>query len=462
MSIITRSKARQIRSDHVYYQSLCSLIEQTFLCQKCSTLLTNPITLNCGHSICTSCVSNTETKLIKCPASDCSIETSIKDISLDVILSKLIDLFKQWKQEFTLHSQQMHLTNINELMLPELECQLCFNLLLNPTTSSCGHTLCKQCFVRSLDYNDSCPVCRKKLPSYTNLLNHSINHSIQTLTEKLYPEIVAQRKLSLKEELQNLVEETPLFICSLVFPKMPCYLHIFEPRYRLMIRRCMESSRQRFGIVLHVNRAVGFHEYGTMLEARNIEVLPDGRYLLDAVGSFRFRIIERGVRDGYNVGKIERIDDEDEIEDIEQQMESPDQCQSDISEEDPSKMSISELQQECTRFVEALKSGSAPWLFQRLNATVGPMPSDPSDFTFWIASIIPLDEQEKYEILPITSVKKRFIIVLKWIRRLSEQWWFDRMCTMMVDYKVFAIQEFPKIANDALKVYNIFNKLVLF
>ena len=42
-------------------------------------------------------------------------------------------------------------------------------------------------------------------------------------------------------------ETLPVFVCTMAYPTLPCPLHVFEPRYRLMIRRCMESGR-RFGM----------------------------------------------------------------------------------------------------------------------------------------------------------------------------------------------------------------------
>lgn len=43
-------------------------------------------------------------------------------------------------------------------------------------------------------------------------------------------------------------EELPVFVCSMAYPGMPCPLHVFEPRYRLMIRDCMETGSRRFGM----------------------------------------------------------------------------------------------------------------------------------------------------------------------------------------------------------------------
>jgi len=41
----------------------------------------------------------------------------------------------------------------------------------------------------------------------------------------------------------------------------------------------------------------------------------------------------------------------------------------------------------CRAFIEQLRSGSAPWLLQRLNNTYGTMPTDPSEFSYWMALV---------------------------------------------------------------------------
>ena len=41
----------------------------------------------------------------------------------------------------------------------------------------------------------------------------------------------------------------------------------------------------------------------------------------------------------------------------------------------------------CHAFIEQLRDGTAPWVVQRLNNTYGPMPSDPSSFSFWMALV---------------------------------------------------------------------------
>lgn len=41
----------------------------------------------------------------------------------------------------------------------------------------------------------------------------------------------------------------------------------------------------------------------------------------------------------------------------------------------------------CRAFIKQLRSGSAPWLLQRLNNTYGTMPTDPSEFSYWMALV---------------------------------------------------------------------------
>ena len=52
-----------------------------------------------------------------------------------------------------------------------------------------------------------------------------------------------------------------------------------------------------------------------MLEVRDIQFFPDGRSIVDTVGGRRFKVIERGVMDGYNTAKVEFLEDKKVPED---------------------------------------------------------------------------------------------------------------------------------------------------
>lgn len=52
-----------------------------------------------------------------------------------------------------------------------------------------------------------------------------------------------------------------------------------------------------------------FADYGCMLQIRNIHFLPDGRSVVDTVGGKRFRVLQRGMKDGYCTADIEYLED---------------------------------------------------------------------------------------------------------------------------------------------------------
>ena len=52
-----------------------------------------------------------------------------------------------------------------------------------------------------------------------------------------------------------------------------------------------------------------FSDYGTMLEIRDIQYFPDGRSVVDTMGSRRFRVLERGSKDGYATANVEFLQD---------------------------------------------------------------------------------------------------------------------------------------------------------
>lgn len=63
----------------------------------------------------------------------------------------------------------------------------------------------------------------------------------------------------------SLNQEVPIFVCTTAFPTIPCPLHVFEPRYRLMIRRSMETGTKQFGMCI-ADDLKGFADYGCMLQ----------------------------------------------------------------------------------------------------------------------------------------------------------------------------------------------------
>ncbi|XP_022781232.1 LON peptidase N-terminal domain and RING finger protein 3-like isoform X2 [Stylophora pistillata] len=262
-----------------------------------------------------------------------SDSTSPDDTNGCVILQRLtslVDLVEQSKVEHGTESEGE--PDLKKLRLDkrccveDLECTLCCRLLYEPVTTPCGHAFCRSCLNCNLDHRPTCPICRFSLKKFLAERNQTVTVAISRLTETALPEEFVERKKLHEEEMQKLAsvasdttEDVPIFVCTLAFPSQPCPLHIFEPRYRLMVRQCMESGSQQFGMCLH-NEEKGFVDYGVMLEIRDLQYLSDGRSFVDCVGGRRFKVLKRGMQNGYHTAKVEWIKDEtipeEELEDV--------------------------------------------------------------------------------------------------------------------------------------------------
>ena len=115
-------------------------------------------------------------------------------------------------------------------------------------------------------------------------------------------------------------EMLPLFpLTTVLFPGMRLPLHIFEQRYRQLVRDLLDQPEpRRFGVIAirkgqetgGAERVAALHEIGCVATVRQIEPLDDGRYDLVAVGAQRFRLrgLDRSLQ--YFKGEIEPLQEE--------------------------------------------------------------------------------------------------------------------------------------------------------
>ncbi len=108
---------------------------------------------------------------------------------------------------------------------------------------------------------------------------------------------------------QSSAMEMPLFPLNVVlFPGMALPLHIFEPRYREMINRCLDESLA-FGVVLikegpEVGGDALPHRVGTAARIVKVDRQSDGRMNIQVVGTRRFRIEELNHDRPYLSGRV--------------------------------------------------------------------------------------------------------------------------------------------------------------
>lgn len=105
--------------------------------------------------------------------------------------------------------------------------------------------------------------------------------------------------------------ELPLFpLNTVLFPGMPLPLHIFEERYKQMIRLCLDEERP-FGVVF-IRRSTSVagpmatpHSVGCTAKIIQVQPLAEERMLVMTVGEERFRILSLKHDRPYLVGKVE-------------------------------------------------------------------------------------------------------------------------------------------------------------
>lgn len=111
------------------------------------------------------------------------------------------------------------------------------------------------------------------------------------------------------------IKHLPLFPLPLVLlPNELLPLHIFEPRYRQMLKD-VEAEKNLFGVT-HFNPPESFVEkpeigtVGCAAEVREAQTLPDGRSNILTIGIIRYRLIDYvEAGEPYLVGDVEFFED---------------------------------------------------------------------------------------------------------------------------------------------------------
>lgn len=183
--------------------------------------------------------------------------------------------------------------------------------------------------------------------------------------------------------------ELPLFPLNLVlFPGMQLPLHIFEPRYRLMIRRCLESDRS-FGVAMIVEGQEGFSgtvptDVGCSAEILEVARFDDGRMNLQCVGRRRFRIISQREQDGYLIGDCKWVDDS-------------------VSGQGTTDQAR-KIQPLVLRYLTDLTRDVG---VSGVDVAEFEIPDDPYGLTMWLAALMPIPCAQKQRLLEMTSTAAR-------------------------------------------------------
>ncbi|XP_070167369.1 LON peptidase N-terminal domain and RING finger protein 3 [Polyergus mexicanus] len=314
-----------------------------------------------------------------------------------------------------------------EILLPplsgsiagELDCILCCRLLWKPVTTPCGHTYCWMCLDRCLDYSSACPLCVTSLADYLassqKIVTDFVEKALKTVAPAEYTSRAVSHRLELVQGLGLLGnEQIAVFICTTAFPCVACPLFVYEPRYRLMVRRCVESGVRQFGIAACLNKeATGtkrYAEYGTILDIRDRVLLKDGCSILSTIGGRRFRVLSGGEKDGYDTAQVEFLRDT-----IVQQ----DQLLNLLELHDK----VRAKGQRWWETVPTSQKSEIQRVFGRMPDTEedwSRLPDGPS-WTWWLFAILPLGPQLQVGILGTTSLEKRLRAIEKTLDHMEQR-----------------------------------------
>jgi len=193
--------------------------------------------------------------------------------------------------------------------LDDAECSLCLKLLWEPVTTPCGHTFCKPCFARAMDHSNRCPFCRCTLLHIGSDI--PVTRVLANILQKAFPqeykeraaEEAAARAAEVAAGQGEATFTLPLFVMSTLMPGERMGLNIFEPRYRLLIRRAMEGNR-RFGMAqVKASNRNALEDIAVEVEIEECTALPDGRYMLEIAGKRRVELLQLGELDGYRTAR---------------------------------------------------------------------------------------------------------------------------------------------------------------
>lgn len=113
------------------------------------------------------------------------------------------------------------------------------------------------------------------------------------------------------------VRELPLFPLPelVLFPGRHLPLHVFEPRYRIMMNTTIQSDR-RFGVLMLDPSTGQPAQVGCCAEILHYQRLPDDRLKILTIGQQRFRVLSYVREKPYRVGLVEWIEDKPPSQDL--------------------------------------------------------------------------------------------------------------------------------------------------
>lgn len=281
---------------------------------------------------------------------------------------------------------------------------MCLNMICEPITTACGHSFCRVCLVNSLRISHKkCPSCREVC--HISAEAAAENNMIKKIAMSIDPVIYAQRLAESESEKQVWTKLYPVFYYnSTIFPGSHLNLHLFEPRYKIMMQRVVNSTRCFAYVPNFTNYSASIGDIALVAELKECEFMANGNVLLDAVMTKRHKIthhfVEEGTR-GLSFVNLEPYED--------------------IKIEDPTELqALNRLQVDANVVIEEFLNLAA--VRRHVEDQHGTAPTHCVErLSLWVIAICAMSEREKYTFLASQNTRVRLEVGIENLRALSQR-----------------------------------------
>ena len=195
-------------------------------------------------------------------------------------------------------------------------------------------------------------------------------------------------------------EKLPIFpLQTVLFPGMSLPLHIFEPRYRLMVAHCIKR-RAPFGVVLipgidetsiDDEPVASICRLGSTARIVRSDSLVDGRFFIDVRGETRFEIEEVFNDREYLTARVRPVAEPDIPANFHHEV-------------------IGEVASLFREYLAAAMVGTS----RRISALQ--LPDEPSALSYAVAAALDVSADEKQRLLEAPTITERFDLEIQMLR----------------------------------------------
>jgi len=193
--------------------------------------------------------------------------------------------------------------SISEQISDEIpQCPICMDFYCEPLRTTCNHTFCRLCLLMTTKLSANgraCPMCRHPIAMRDPVVEPEDAKLSEAVHRLVAPEEYQARIAQMKAKIEELRAAARMNLPIFFMPPCPQVgevigLHLFEPRYKLLIRRAMEGNAQ----FVYAGSAPRPGIRATIIQVDQAAFLADGRALIQGRGVQSITLSDVWVEEG--------------------------------------------------------------------------------------------------------------------------------------------------------------------